>query len=289
MRWPSRPRLLISYAYIKGDVSGDLVGVDLLIDSGAFTAYTLGKSIDLQAYTAYLQKNAKNITAAFALDVIGDHEASLRNYRQQKAALGKSVELIPTWHVTSPLDNLRELCEEADYVAVGGAVGYSTQQRALMRTLVQAHKIAREHGTRLHGLGMTSNQTRRLPWYSVDSSSWIYPMKYPMLLLATKDGSIRSLKRGQKSIHSEKDLVTAYGLPLNRLAIPGESTKDNCGQEEATRRVESYSLAAARGYYYSEATNKHKTRVYLAGERMNARLIKQAWAAGPPRFRHAHI
>ena len=289
MRWPSRPRLLISYAYIKEDVSAELAGVDLLIDSGAFTAYTLGKTIDLQAYTAYLQKNAKNITAAFALDVIGDHEASLRNYRQQKAALGKSVELIPTWHVTSPLDKLRELCQEADYVAIGGAVGYSAQQRALMRTLVQAHKIAREYGTRLHGLGMTSNQTRRLPWYSVDSSSWIYPMKYPMLLLATKDGSIRSLKRGQKSIHVEKELVTAYGLPLNRLAIPGESTKEYCGQEEATRRVESYSRAAARAYYYSEAVNKHKTRVYLAGENMTARLIKQAWAAGPPRFRHAHI
>lgn len=42
--WPDRPRILISYAYLQGHPSlAKYAGDDLLVDSGAFTAWSLGK------------------------------------------------------------------------------------------------------------------------------------------------------------------------------------------------------------------------------------------------------
>ena len=53
--WPERPRVLLSYAY-TGDAPLNLPqGVDVLIDSGAFTAHTSGRPIVLDDYIRFLE------------------------------------------------------------------------------------------------------------------------------------------------------------------------------------------------------------------------------------------
>lgn len=288
--WPDRPRALVSYAYITtATLPGPFPTWDTIIDSGAFTAYTSGKAIDRAAYTDWLAANAGRFTAAFALDVIGDPAASLANYRHQKAALrGTGVTLIPTWHMGAPWDVLTELCEDTDYVAVGGMVPYYRRRPLLMRNCIRAHQIARDHEVRLHGLGASGSTVRQLPWYSVDSSSWAMPRRQPIVYLADQHGTMRSVTRGNADeARRHAAVLRRYGLNPTEYATYGSSTAKRVGKDEARRRTDRAVVASARSYMWSEVTNPSGTLIYLATSPTVADPIGQAWDAGPP-YPRAH-
>lgn len=273
--WPERLRALISYAYITDDnpLPSD---VDLLVDSGAFTAHTKGKEIRLGDYIDYLGRHAGEYRAAFALDVIGNHDASLRNYRTMRRNLPDSVGLIPTWHVGGDWAQFRALLDEgAPTVAVGGAVAHALRQSALMRTFVACHKHAADAGVRLHGLGQTSALAMKLPWESVDSTSWTYPRKYPMCLLARRDGTIKSLTRGKPLSPADRHLVKSYGLDPRRVSSPTRTP---------ISLVTEMAVQAVRSYIYTEQATPHDTRVHLVyGAPSDLDIyLRPAWAAGSP-------
>lgn len=281
--WPDKPRALVSYAYIADDWTPP-AGVDLLIDSGAFTAYTTGKRIDLDAYMQYLDTHRGRYRAAFALDVIGDADGSLANYRIMRRSLPDSVEIIPTWHVTSGWEHYTALIGSgAPRIALGGAVTYSNQRTSLMRTFIRAHQLAREAGVKLHGLGQTGNSVARLPWESVDSSSWTYPRQYPMLLLAKRNGDIVSIKRGQDLTAANTALVKRYGIDPLVARSPRATIPAHVGRDTANRRIEEFARAAARAYTYQEATHPTGARVHLACNPDDIdRYVTPAWRQGPP-------
>lgn len=281
--WPDRPRALVSYAYITDDWTPP-AGVDLLIDSGAFTAYTTGKRIDLDAYMQYLDTHRGRYRAAFALDVIGDADGSLVNYRIMRRSLPDSVAIIPTWHVTSGWEHFTALIDSgAPRIALGGAVSYSNQRTSLMRTFIRAHQLAQQAGVKLHGLGQTGNSVARLPWESVDSSSWTYPRQYPMLLLAKRNGDVVSIKRGRSLTAANTALVKRYGLDPLIVRSPRATMPDRVGRETANKRVDQFALTAARAYTYQEATHPTGARVHLACSPDNLdRYIIPAWQQGPP-------
>lgn len=273
--WPKRPRGLISYAYINGDdpLPADM---DLLIDSGAYTSHTLGKTINIDDYMGYLDRHRGEYVAAFALDVIGDPAASLRNYRIMRRALDDSIKIIPTWHVGSDLGTLPPVLDSgAPTVAIGGAVGYSNRLPSVMPTFIHAHKAARSAGVTLHGLGQTGSTAALLPWESVDSSSWTYPRRFPMILLANRQGKIRSLKRGVRLSAADRALVRAYGLP------PADVERRGPARPSLSTKL---CIAACRAYTYAGAVSTHGTHVYLAFPNMIdiSTYIVPAHRAGSP-------
>lgn len=275
MTWPERPRVLLSYAFINANTVLPK-GVDTLIDSGAFTAHTKGKQINLDEYMAWLDRHRNEYRAAFALDVIGDPEASLRNYRIMRRELDDRISLIPTWHVGSDWSAYTTLLQAgAPLVAIGGAVAHSNRQNALMRTFVAAHREARRAGVNLHGLGQTSWHAMRLPWESVDSSSWAYPRQYPMILLAHRNGRVRSITRGKPQSVGDATLARRYGLNPGVIANP-----------QATKRrrdlVDDYTIQTARSYIYTEAVSHYGTRVHLATSAADTPMVTEAWALGSP-------
>lgn len=274
--WPDRPRVLCSYAYLTRDDAMP-TGCDLVIDSGAFTADSKGVRIDRDAYTAFLARNAGRYTFALSLDVIGDPAASARNHAAQRAALPPSVTLLPTWHVGSPLDELERICEANDYVAIGGAVPYRSRSNALLRLMLQSHRIAERHGTKLHGLGITSARVMRLPWSSVDSSSWSIARRHPLIYLTRPGGTLRSLSRGQALSRSDEELIRLYGLNpslvANRNATRGPGGK---------QLVEDYTFAMCRSYMELERWG-HRPAVYLAvSVPSDIAMIRRAHDAGSP-------
>ena len=288
--WPDRPRALVSYAYITTPALPDpLPTWDILIDSGAFTAYTSGKTIDRAAYTDWLAANAGRYTAAFALDVIGDPTASLANYEWQRSALrGTGVTLIPTWHMGAPWDVLESMCQTAGYVSIGGMVPYFRRRPLLMRNCIRAHQIARNHGVRLHGLGASGSTVRQLPWYSVDSSSWAMPRRQPVVYVADQHGTMRTIQRGNgKDARRHASTLRRYGLNPTEYATYGSSTAKRVGKDEARSRTDRAVVASARSYMWSEAANPTGTLIYLATSPGATGPIGQAWADGPP-YPRAH-
>jgi hypothetical protein len=67
----------------------------------------------------------------------------------------------------------RYVATGSDYVALGAMVGKSITRKARWAAHIHKHVLSNHPEVRLHGLGLSSQElVERLPWYSVDSSSF---------------------------------------------------------------------------------------------------------------------
>lgn len=293
--WPPKPRYLMSYAYVDDDQLAlcQKYGVDLIMDSGAFTTKNLGREMDYDGYLSWLLEHADDVTFALSLDVIGDHEESRVNHQHALDVVGDAVKMVPTFHFGSPVPELERLCEAHDLVCIGGGAGYVKSPQLVTATLGEYHRIAARHGTRLHGLGMTGNRILLgHPWYSVDSTSWLTATRFPLLPLATREGRIYAFEHGQGRLDPvAADLVRHYGMDPDIVGQPGWSLKDTVGADLALERRLWVMKAGARSFMYVEAAKAAyqpdaPTIIYLSGNSGNpggaVEMVHQAHEMGTP-------
>lgn len=292
--WPDRPRYLLSFAYVD-DAQVDLCrkyGVDLVIDSGAFTTDASGKQMDHEAYLDWLEANADAITFALSYDVIGDYRASRVNHEIAAERLDGKVKMVPTWHLGSPFEELERMCKAYPFLSIGGAVPFAKQPRSLANAVGQAHRIAARHGAKLHGLGMTGNRiVHGFPWYSVDSSAWLGAVRFPSMPLADEHGRIVQFEHGAPLDYFARQLVAQYGGDPAIVSTPGWSLKAHVGPELALERRLWVMAACARAYMYVEAyknVNQPHTpiKLYLSGNSGNpggaVQMLAEAYDQGNP-------
>ena len=165
------PALLISYVYLEQFLKHfeRYKFRDWALDSGAFSAWKSGTEIDLQEYIAEckrLMKQDKRLVEIFALDVIGDHAASIQNCETMWRA---GVEAIPTFHVGEPEEALQHIADRYPKIAVGGLVGRKRPEKIAFLDQV----FARVWPKRIHGFGVADEVLlNRYPFHSVDATSW---------------------------------------------------------------------------------------------------------------------
>lgn len=147
---------------------------DFLLDSGAFTFFSAGKTTNwedyVDKYAEFVNKN--NISHFFELDIdklIGyDNVLKLRKRLETKT--GKQC--IPVWHKFRGKENFLSMCDEYPYVAVGGIASkeINSKEYPVFTYLInEAHK----RGVKIHGLGFTSIEgMKKYSFDSVDSTSW---------------------------------------------------------------------------------------------------------------------
>lgn len=186
-------------------------GLDLFLDSGAFSAFTKGYVIDPHKYAKYLIDTGHIWTVRSNLDVIGStEEGAVKTYENQKLieSLGASVH--PVYHVREREYWLeRYMAEGYDYILIGGLVaeGGSAYTRERLDHLF-GDIICGEDGlpkVKVHGFGLTSQELMaRYPWYSVDSSSWIQKGMYGLCMMPTSRGSFRAVVFSEDSNEMRK-------------------------------------------------------------------------------------
>ena len=165
------PALLVSYVFVKEfeKAQSNYHYRDWVMDSGAYSAHQSGVTIRLDDYIEkckHLQAIDPSLTEVFALDVIGDWKASLRNCEKMWDA---GVEAIPTYHMGSPEHALMHIAKHYPKIALGGVVGVNS--RVLNKWLGQC--FARVWPKRIHGFGMSGESTiLGFPFHSVDATSW---------------------------------------------------------------------------------------------------------------------
>lgn len=156
---------------------------DYLLDSGAFTFMNSKKTVNWQKYiddyVAFINKH--NVSKFFELDIdsiVGYEKVKdIRRYIEQKT--GKKC--IPVWHKSRGKDEFIKMCDEYDYVAIGGIVTKEikkTEYRFFKWLITEAHK----RGCKIHGLGFTP--TKSLSEYkfdSVDSTNWLSGARFGSL------------------------------------------------------------------------------------------------------------
>lgn len=154
---------------------------EVFADSGAYSAASLGVQIDLKEYAAWLKDWQRLLTVRATLDVIGDPQATARNTAKLESM---GLPVLPVFHVGTPFEKLEELCQQYDYIALGGMVPHTTNPQAILRWLVRCFQIARHTGTVFHGFGQTQiNTLKLLPFYSADSSTWSSGARFGAIVL----------------------------------------------------------------------------------------------------------
>lgn len=146
--------------------------VDWVLDSGAFSAHNSGAVIDVGDFTARakeLRRTDSTLREVFALDVIGDWKASLKNCEWQ---WGQGLEVIPCFHPGEPWDALEHIARTYPKVALGGVVRVAKSRK--MEWFEQCFaRIWRIRPVRVHGFGVaTRDALMAFPFHSVDATNW---------------------------------------------------------------------------------------------------------------------
>ena len=149
-----------------------------LLDSGAFTAlYGAGMSAEdlpkyVDGYISYILDN--DVRDFFEMDV--DSIVGYRRVLEFRAEIERQTgrRCIPVWHLERGKDEFLRMCDEYDYVAIGG-IATAEGRRRLKPYLRWFTREAHRRGARIHGLGYTDLSTLGTVGFdSVDSTAWLY-------------------------------------------------------------------------------------------------------------------
>jgi len=153
---------------------------DFLLDSGAFTFMNDKKNSSGVDWDAYLTRyidfiNEMDIDQFFELDI--DSVVGIKKVEELRARLEAETgkKSIPVWHKSRGKEYWFKMCEEYDYVAIGGMasnVGYKDKVEEVFPWFLSE---ARKRKTKVHALGYTSLiGMEKYKYHSVDSTAWIY-------------------------------------------------------------------------------------------------------------------
>jgi hypothetical protein len=181
----------------------------IFLDSGAFSMFTQGITVDLRQYADFIIKHKKAIFVASNLDVIGkgNEKGSWKN-QQELEKMGAKV--APVHHARDADKWLvRYIDAGYDYIFLGGMVPESTTYLRGWLDRIWGNILTDKDGfpkVKIHGFGLTTPELMlRYPWYSVDSTSWImaaasgsiyFPMGNRLRTISISDLAPAAKKRG---------------------------------------------------------------------------------------------
>ena len=177
--------ILVSYYFARRDADrwdywlreASQQGWSILIDSGAFSAFTQRDTIDLDAYCRFLERREPLLWDYIALDVVNDAPSTLRNLQ---AMVMRGLQPMPVLTEDMPTDRVPELMatSQNERVCIAGPTHWPTS--AVMARMRLAGQVAPRAA--LHGLGLTRETAAwRCGASSVDSSTWAVGTRYGKL------------------------------------------------------------------------------------------------------------
>lgn len=154
-------------------------GVPVIVDSGAWSVFTGTAKIGLREHSQFVREASARFPAGryIGLDVIGDAEQTLSNWRSQREE-GIAVE--PTIHYGTDPALARGYVglEAGEWVNFGGLVRYQkgSDHRRLAAWCAAVRRELPEE-VRIHGLGCVTPALNHLfPFDAVDSTYWKLPL-----------------------------------------------------------------------------------------------------------------
>lgn len=160
-------------------------GVNQFLDSGAFSAWSQGISIDVKHYGAWVKRYESQLQYYANLDAIprssapGERKAAAQKTLENQLALeDMGLKPIPVFHKGEPWEYLERYLAKYDYICLGGLVADAKAGgNKEFFDEVWSKYLADEKGkpkAKIHAFGMTSLQHMvRYPWFSADSSTWM--------------------------------------------------------------------------------------------------------------------
>lgn len=185
----------------------------LFLDCGAYSAWTQGKSIDLNEYMNYLKLNQGVITEYPQLDVKDDFKATVRNLKIMEAF---GLNPIPVFHMTNmPVSYFKELVDSGyKRIAIGALAGEKGGDNSKKFEEMFDYIVDKKTGEvrcKLHAFGVTTlSVLLKYPFWSADSTSWLAGARFRQVFQFDQE----SVKMG--SINTVEEYISKYGnIPLH--------------------------------------------------------------------------
>lgn len=172
------------FSYIKSDKCRTFI-----LDSGAFTYMESAKVSDklinddfeqyVRDYCDFINKWDIEHFVEMDIDLVVGIEKVEEYRRTIERSTGKPV--IPVFHRERGEEYFHRMCENYDYVAVGGLVG-TTYARKHYHYLQWFIDVAHKNNAKIHGLGFTSVEgLKKFNFDTVDSTSWLSGSKFAVI------------------------------------------------------------------------------------------------------------
>lgn len=211
--------ILVAYPYMSAEVISFLKergnGVRFLLDSGAFTAWKAGRTINLDEYCKFIESLPITPWRYFTLDVVGNPHETKKNY---ETMLARGFKPVPIFTRGEDLSILEEYYQTSDVVGIGGLVG-TRGNRGFVKGIME-----RVASRRVHWLGFTS-----LPFlkyfkpYMADSSSWEMGARFASCPVYLGNGlPLVSLRKATVEQQLQNELIVAA---INREGLNPEDFK----------------------------------------------------------------
>lgn len=232
------------------------------MDSGAYTAFTQGTTIDLPQYCTWLKMNAQHIDHYAVLD---DITSPSKTWDAQKAMEAMGLAPVPTFHYGEDPKWLGKYLDAGyGYLALGGMVPVDTKDLVPWLDDLWTNWLCTADGKprlKVHGFGMTIiDLMNRYPWFSVDSSSEVLYAGYGMVSVLVGGRIVRPF------ISSESPRTEDAGQHYQTMPRASQQAI-----REAIER-EGSSVEAVSSDYYAR---------YHVGIKTMKRFESEGWKAKP--------
>jgi hypothetical protein len=241
------PHILESYHYVGRQRYVDDMrnsGAQVFLDSGAFSANSLGVDIDIDGYCDYIIRNRDiirnedGVVMASVLDGIGD---PLKTWRNQLYMEAKGACPLPCFHFGEDERYLEWYVARYPYITIGGMVRTSAEDVAKWLDRIWDRYLLDGSGRpklKVHAFGVTTISLMEwYPWHSVDSSSWIQAASF---------GSIYTVEHGPIAVSAKSPSRHDAGRHLSTLS--------------AVERAQVERELAAEGFDYTRLSEIYQSR-----------------------------
>lgn len=271
----------------------------LLIDSGAFTAYSMGKAIKLEEYAAFLKHWTGAWDHAVSLDVIGDPVQTRKNTHRLHSM---GLPVLPVFTRGGTVKEFDAMVRDTGYVCVGGGVGMPRQ--LVINRLAALQRRAEELGGGIHALGVGNlDGLRKIRPYSADSSNVSSAFRFGTLMAYDGRRLLVFQHREHGEVRKHLHLFRDQGLAVADLVrtgrqptgaarealLQGIAVAAVCADEDTAR----YGIPVPAGvddtpgtHMYSAITGAHLARPFA---RLDGQLHDPDWTVPMwDRYRDKH-
>ena len=270
--------MLESYHYVYRERFVEAMredNVKVFLDSGAFSAHTLGVQVDIRAYCDYIIRNKDilrhedGVVLASVLDGIGD---PLKTWHNQQIMEQLGAQPLPCFHYGEDERYLEHYIKNYPYITLGGMVPIPTNQLVIWLDRIWEKYLVDGSGKarlKVHGFGVTSIPLmERYPWWSCDSSSWVQAAAFGSIMIP-EFGPV-SVSSGSPSRHQEGRHFTTL-MPVEREVLQKELDKVGFNYERVSTVYES--RAAFNLYCYNEMNASLKFQAGASFKRISQELF----------------
>lgn len=160
----------------------------LILDSGAFSAWNAGASVDIDDYIRFIKENSDAVDAYINLDVIPGapgvmptadqvEESARKGWENMEYMEAHGLSPVPVFHQGERFTWLEKMLDHGcSYIGISPANDRSTQQKIMWLDRVFDFLCDSDGRpcVKTHSFGATSTVLIfRYPWFSVDSTTWL--------------------------------------------------------------------------------------------------------------------